>query len=235
MIRKSTVELPFGVLRLIAACILRPLFRFEIRGAEHLACCRDSVILAGNHSGYLDSLAVLVSCPRYFHFLMTEEVFGWGWIGKLVRHANIIPLYKGREKRGMVEALQTLCQGGVICIFPEGKLTQDGELNPFNEGVAFLHQKSGAPIVPFWIEGGFEAWPQTQRWPVFRKVILQFGEPIEMEGCEKRSEIVQTLEQRVLGIRDDFRNTAVGEPAMMGLRLSEISTGVEQPSCRFQT
>jgi hypothetical protein len=43
------------------------------------------------------------------------------------------------------------------------------------------------------------------------------------------------LEQRVLGIRDDFRNTAVGEPAMMGLRLSEISTGVEQPSCRFQT
>lgn len=215
---KSSFELPFGLLRLIAWCILKPWFRFEICGGEHLANCDGPIILAGNHTGYLDGPALLASCPRYFQFLMTEEVFGWGLIGKLVRHGNIIPLYAGREKRGLVEALRVLQQGGVLGIFPEGKLTQDGNLNPFNEGVAFLQEKSGAPIVPFWISGGFEAWPQTRRFPKFHPVVLQFGEPLEAGLCQSRAEVVKVLEERLLAMRDGMADAS---PTRLMLPCSE--------------
>jgi 1-acyl-sn-glycerol-3-phosphate acyltransferase len=205
---KSSFELPFGFLRLLAWCILRPWFRFKIRGGEHLAGCSGPRILAGNHTGYLDSPALLAACPRYFQFLMTEEVFGWGLLGKLVRYGNIIPLYTGREKRGLVEALRVLEEGGTVCIFPEGKLTQDGHLNPFNEGVAFLQQKSGVPIVPFWIEGGFDAWPQTRAFPKFQqRVVLQFGQPLEAAPCQPRSEVVSSLQECLLAMRDEIVDT----------------------------
>lgn len=211
---KSSFELPFALLRLIAWCILKPWFRFEIHGGEHVANCPGPIILAGNHTGYLDAPALLASCPRYFRFLMTDEVFGWGLIGKLVRYGNITPLYTGREKRGLVEALRNLQQGGVLCIFPEGKLTQDGNLNPFNEGVAFLHKKSGAPIVPFWISGGFEAWPQTRIFPRFHRVVLHFGKPLESTLCQSRAEVVKTLELRLLAMRDGVVDAALARPIL---------------------
>lgn len=195
--QKSRFEIPFFILRIIAWCIMKPFFRIEIRGQAVLNACDQGVILAGNHTGLLDSLTLLVACQRYFRFLMIDEVFSWEWVGKLVPYGNIIPLYQDRHRRVLVETVQQLRQGMAICIFPEGKLTQDGALNPFNKGVAYLQQKSGMPIVPFAISGGFEAWPQAQKWPRFRKIILQFGEPIQADLCETREKVIQTLEQRV--------------------------------------
>lgn len=230
MTRKSRLELPFGLLRTIAAMILIPFFRFKVHGQDYLAGCRGPVILAGNHTGYLDSLAVLVGCERYFQFLMTDEVFSWGLIGKVVRYGNIIPLYQGREKRGLIEALQVLRNGGSICIFPEGKLTQDGELNPFKAGAAFLQEKSGATIVPFWIEGGFEAWPQVNQWPTFRQVSLHFGVPIEAGLCRTRSEVVQIIEQRILAMKGHIPQLVEPRgamPVMMEVALSEESASFE--------
>ncbi len=218
--RKSDFEIPFGLLRLIAWLLLRPFFGFEVRGLHHLRSCRGGVILAGNHTGFLDSLAVLVSCSRYFRFMMTEEVFGWGMIGRLVPYGNIIPLYKGREKRALLDAIRALQGNGIICIFPEGQLTQDGELNPFHEGVAYLQEKSGASIVPFAIHGGFEAWPQVCKLPIFRKVILEFGEPLGMAAAsvthpENRAKVIKTLEHRVMTLKVALDRAALAYPAFM--------------------
>ncbi|MCE3234196.1 MAG: acyl-[ACP]--phospholipid O-acyltransferase [Vampirovibrio sp.] len=195
--KKSRFEIPYALLRGIAWTILKAGFAFEVRGINHLAACRQGLILAGNHTGLLDSLTIYAACQRYFRFMMTEEVFTWGLIGKLVPYGNIISLYQGRERKALMETIQLLRQGSMVCIFPEGKLTQDGHLNRFNEGVAFLQQKSGAPILPFAIHGGFEAWAHTSRLPHFRKVILEFGPPIEAGQYNTRTEIVQALEIRV--------------------------------------
>lgn len=192
-----TFEIPYPLLRLIAWSVLKPFFRFEIRGLEHLEHIQGRVILAGNHTGMLDSLTIAAACRRYFRFLMTEEVFGWGLIGKLVPYANIIPLYKGREKQALLRAIQELRQEGAICIFPEGKLTENGQLNPFNEGVALLHQKGRAPIVPFAIHGGFSAWPVGRRLPSFRKVILEFAPPILPDEITHRAVLTRTLQNQV--------------------------------------
>jgi 1-acyl-sn-glycerol-3-phosphate acyltransferase len=204
---KAPVELPFPFLKMLSWCIVKPFFSFEVRGLHHLQSINGPIILAGNHTGFLDAPMLLAATNRYFHFIMTEEVFDWGLLGHVVRFGNIIPLYKGKEKRTLVDIVRKLKTGSTVCIFPEGKLTQDGKLNPFNEGAAFLQEKSGVPIIPFTIYGGFEAWPQTKCWPIFRKIILQFGEPIEPKKNQDRKRITETLKEKIQTMKDALEET----------------------------
>lgn len=199
---KPMFEIPFPILKGISYGILAPFFQFEVRGLERIRNLRGRLLLAGNHTGLLDSLALIAGFNRYFRFIMTEEVFGWGLIGKIVKHGNIIPLYKKKAKRVMLDAVERLRREEAICIFPEGKLTGDGELNPFNEGVAFLQEKTGALIVPFVIHGGFEAWSITSPRPTFRKIILEFGEPILPGHGQTRDKLTRMLQERVQALKD---------------------------------
>lgn len=192
-------EIPFPWLRLFAQSVLRA-FAFECRGLEYLRQVAGGCILAGNHAGLLDSLMVLAACDHRFRFLMTESVFEWGLIGKAVPYANIIPLHKGREGRALVESIRRLRNGERLCIFPEGKLTLDGQLDTFNEGVAFLQEKSGVPIIPFALQGSFEIWPITRQFPAFGRKIklsIQFGEPLPAGSFSNRQECVQGLKNKV--------------------------------------
>lgn len=191
------LEIPFTGLRLFACSFLHLLFGLEVRGLEHLEALEKGAILAGNHAGLLDSLMVLAACRRKFRFLMTEEVFGWGWIGKVVRFGNIIPLYKGRERQAMKNLINRLRAGETLCIFPEGRLTEDGDFNPFNPGVAFLQEKSGRPIIPFALAGGFEAWGQDRPPRYFSRVAIEIGEPIPFKEGRSREETIRLLESRV--------------------------------------
>jgi 1-acyl-sn-glycerol-3-phosphate acyltransferase len=199
-------EIPFPILKTFSAGVLASLFQFEVRGEHHVEKLRGRLLLAGNHTGLLDSLAVIAAFRRNFRFIMTEEVFSWGLIGKIVRYGNIIPLYKGRAKRAMLEVIERLRREEVICIFPEGRLTEDGSLAAFNEGVAYLHGKSDAPIVPFVIHGGFEAWPIGRRLPRPRKIILEFGEPILPGHPLSREELTRLLQERVEAMKNKLHN-----------------------------
>lgn len=158
------------------------------------------MILAGNHTGYLDSLVVLAAVSRPFHFLMTHNVFGWHWVGRLVPYGNIIPIQPGREKRSLVETMQRLKRGGAICIFPEGRLTPDGQLLEFNPGVAYLQEKSARPIIPFAICGGYEAWPEGRPFPRFIKIALVFGEPIMPGTFQDREQVTQAVKSRIANL-----------------------------------
>lgn len=214
--RKSRFEIPLPVLRLISRILLRLFFSFEVEGLHHLrdrparssrSPSSQGYILAGNHTGYLDSLMIYAACNRRFQFLMTEEVFSWGIIGKLVRYGNILPLYKGQERRTLVESLRLLKQGQSLCVFPEGRLTLSGEMSPFQDGVAFLQEKSGVPIIPFAIQGGFEAWAYGRPWPTFRKVRLIIGPALEFEPGQPRQHITNRLSRRIQALLEAENTT----------------------------
>lgn len=215
--RKSRFEAPYVLLRLISKTLLGLFFPLTVQGLGHLNGQQSGFILAGNHAGYLDSLILFAACPRYFCFLMTEAVFSWPWVGGLVRYGNIIPLYKGREKRALVEAVQSLREGYPVCIFPEGGLTRTGELAPFNEGVAFLREKSGVPVLPFAIQGGFEAWPYGRRWPRFRKLTLVIGPPLPVRSGVSRADVTRQLEAEVRRLMMFSRSGQALQPSSVPL------------------
>jgi len=194
---KSTFEIPYTLLHLLCKCILHLGFALKIHGREQLENIQGPIILAGNHAGLLDSLILMAAFPRHFRFLMDEKVFGWSVIGRLVRYGNILPINPQRAKASMTCAVRALRDGESICIFPEGKLSLNGQLGGFQEGVAFLQEKSEATILPFALTGSFEAWPYGQRFPRFYPVCLAFGEPIQFGAIEDRTETTSLLRNQV--------------------------------------
>jgi len=102
----------------------------------------------------------------------------------------------GKGSEAIAQAVDSLKRGRLIGIFPEGNLSADGEIGPFHKGVARIHRESKAPIVPFVIQGGFEAWGWGRIFPRPRKIILQFGQPVEcFDGGEE--ELVKELRERI--------------------------------------
>lgn len=107
------------MLRAALRVILRLFFRLQIEGAPYLQY-GGPVILAGNHTGLLDSPLVIASFRRPIRFLVAEHVFGWPVIGWIVRRAGVIPVKPGKGGVAYREALERLQRGEAIGIFPEG-------------------------------------------------------------------------------------------------------------------
>lgn len=192
----------YDVLRMLARGVLKLLFSFGIEGEEHFRY-RSKMILAGNHTGFLDSPVLIASSRRPLRFMVSQSVFQWPVIGWIVKSSGVIPVAKGKGALALGSAAETLRRGGTLAIFPEGALSKDGLIGKFHRGVARLHLETGSPVVPFAIHGGFEAWRSGQALPKLRKVTLQFGQPIEdFKGTEE--EFLIELRSRVQFIKESL-------------------------------
>jgi len=176
---------------------MKPFFQLEIKGREHFENLSEPVLFAGNHTGYLDSLIVATAINRPFTFLMSEEVFDWDSVGKWVRYGNILPLNMNKPLACFRTTIDKLKEGHSMCIFPEGKLTQNGQLNAFNSGVAFLQEKSKVPVIPFAIRGGFDAWALNTPGPRLVKIVIEFGAPILPQADAHRDDVTALIQSRV--------------------------------------
>ncbi len=184
----------YQIFRIFIRFILRVFFSLKIEGEEFLKY-KSKVILAGNHTGFLDGPILIATFNRPVKFLVTKKVFSWPVIGFFVRRANVVPVEEGKGYKALDKALDDLKLGRALAIFPEGKLTRDGKIGTFHKGVARLHKESGAPVIPFIIHGGYEAWPWHRKFPKARRIILQFGQPIKI-SLKSESEILNEIRER---------------------------------------
>ena len=83
-----------------------------------------------------------------------------------------------------------------MVIFPEGARTRDGELNEFKKSFAVLSKELGVPVVPFGIDGAYEALPFGSIFPRPKKVTVKFFDPIYPDDY-KVEEIVETTRNTI--------------------------------------
>lgn len=88
--------------------------------------------------------------------------------------------------------------------FPEGRRSLDGELQPFKPGLGTVLKRISVPVIPAWIEGTHEAWPETRRFPRLGSIRVIFGEPVDVNellkaGASEKPEwkIMEGLHQRL--------------------------------------
>lgn len=185
-----------------AGAFFKTFFPIQVEGIEYLSQS-GKMILAGNHTGWIDTLILQTACKRPIWYITGPQAFQMLIVRKLIKFCNVIPLQYGKGIEALDVAVNKLNKSEVVCIFPEGKLTTDGNLNKFNKGVSYLHKHSKAPIIPFVIQGGFEAWAYNKFFPTFRKILIQFGQPINMPEAEDK-EVVAELKDRVQFIKDSL-------------------------------
>ena len=100
----------------------------------------------------------------------------------------------GYGKAGPGDGGEALDQGNVVGIFPEGSISREGVLRDAMPGTLLLAQKSGAPIVPAYIEGTYDALPRHAKF--FRKATISvaFGKPVNYLDLAQRQSGKEGLE-----------------------------------------
>lgn len=172
--------LALGTVRRTAALLLRLAFRIEIRGAEHVPRS-GPVLVAGNHTGWLDGPLVMILLGRPSQFLVKSELLQ-GPFRRVLAFARQIPIRRGMPDRTNLErALAVLAGGGVLGMFPEGT-RGEGRLDTIQHGIGYLALRAGCPIVPVVCLGTAAALPRGARKPRFgTRIEIVFGPPFEIE------------------------------------------------------
>lgn len=200
-------EFRYFVLRITVGQIFKILFDFKFEGTDNIPK-NGKVILAGNHTGHLDPLILQMAVSRKLWFVTGPAAFKTPVFRHMLKWFNVIPLQFGKGIEAIENAIIKLNKGEPVIIFPEGKFTDNGNVEKFHKGVAMMAKETSTPIVPFAIKGGFEAWGKFRKNPkLFTKIVVQFGQPItDLEDSEK--DITSDLQKRVLFMKQSLERRA---------------------------
>ena len=192
--------------------------RYKIEGQENLKGLENGgVIFASNHASFIDPQICGMAMPResltpqkFFpvRFLAAYEFFRWFKnpaffpfsiiVAAYVRLNASIPVIRGLNniEQNLVKAIEAVKNGDKVWIYPEGRVSKDGNIQKGKKGVVFLHQKTGAPIVPVGIIGNFGILSFKT---LLRKnsVKIKIGRPIRSLIAETPEEAVSEVMRQI--------------------------------------
>ncbi len=143
---------PEYLLRFVAFVLTRVVYRFTVRGDEHIPP-QGAAILVCNHVSRVDAMLLMAASPRPIRFMMDRRVVATPVLGWLFRLAGAIPIAAQRDDpaahaRALAEARRVLDDGGLLGIFPDGGIARDGSLGEFEGGMMKILQTHPVPVVP---------------------------------------------------------------------------------------
>ncbi len=162
------------------------------------------VLLAGNHSGFLDGPLVMIMLSRPSSFLVKSEMYETAF-KRVLRFARQIPIVRGTPDRThLQEGLSVLGGGGVLGVFPEGT-RGSGDLATIQHGIGYIALNAGCPIVPVVCTGTAAALPKGKALPKLRAPVeIVFGAPFTLDVAgdprarETIADAAEQIRQRLL-------------------------------------
>ena len=188
--------------------ILKPVFLFFVKvkkeGLENIEK-NEPVIFAGNHQSFLDGFIVNQAVPNSVldktYYFADIKHFKKGYMKFMGENSNIILV---DINKNLVNSLQMLSKalrnGKNIVIFPEGTRTRDGKINNFKKFFAILSKELNIPIVPFVLDGAYEAYPPSSKYPKGGDVKVKFLEkiyPADMSYEEITEKVYNTIKKEL--------------------------------------
>ncbi len=187
----------FGLQILARALVLKVWFRFSRRRWQAVPKVGPALLVA-NHGSHLDPVLIGAALQRPPFFLARASLFRPRWFGVLIRFLGAVPIdQRGAGVGGFRTTLEILRAGEVAVVFPEGTRSRDGRLGEFHSGAVRIAQKSGAPVVPIWIEGSCAAMPRGRRFPRPRPIEVRFGVPYRIDEHLDPVVAAERLRERV--------------------------------------
>ena len=143
---------PEYLLRFLAFVLTRCIYRFKVKGDEHIPTT-GAAILVSNHVSYVDAVLLMAASPRPIRFIMDSRIFAIPVLGWLFKLGKAIPIAPQKDdpvayEKAFAEARRVLDEGDLLAIFPEGGITQDGSLGEFKGGIMKVLQTNPVPVIP---------------------------------------------------------------------------------------
>jgi len=181
--------------------------RVTVIGREHLL---PLAVYASNHTSFMDTPVVYSSLPFQFRILAKQSLWKWPFIGWHLNRSGQIPVDDtsgSGSVTGLNRAICALKSGMPLFIFPEGGRTQDGTVQAFMKGPAYIAIRSRVPLVPIALIGVYQLLPINSHHFCPGPVRLVIGAPIDPSGysirqvddltARLRAEIMQLHDQHV--------------------------------------
>jgi len=204
---------PEFMLRFTAWLLVHSVYQLEQRGLEHIPDDGPAVLVC-NHVSFVDPIVIAAASRRPIRFVMDHRIFRMPLINFIFRHMNAIPIAPAKEDAAMMEAAfaevaRALAAGELVCIFPEGRITDSGEMSAFRPGVQRIVGTTPVPVIPmalcglwgsFFSRKGGAAMSLRSTMRPFAQIGLAVGQPVSPEQASPES-----LQQLVATLRGDAR------------------------------
>ena len=148
---------PEFLLRFIDWMLVHSIYRLKTSGVENIP--EDGpALLVCNHQSLADALVITAACRRPIRFVMYYAIFSVPGLRFIFRSMKAIPIAGAKEAPAVLEQAYdeiaaALADGQLVCIFPEGQLTPDGEIGPFRPGMVRILERTPVPVIPMALSG----------------------------------------------------------------------------------
>jgi 1-acyl-sn-glycerol-3-phosphate acyltransferase len=204
---------PEFLMRFIIWILIHSVYRLEKSGLEKIPDDGAAVIVC-NHVSFVDALVIAAACPRPIRFVMDHRIFRLPVLSFVFRTGRAIPIASAKEdprmmERAFAEVAQALRDGDLVAIFPEGRITDNGELYPFRPGIKRILEATPVPVIPVALRGLWgsffsrkdgAAMSKPWRLAPFRKIALVAGAPVPPAAAT-----AENLQACVLAMRGDWK------------------------------
>ena len=182
-------------------------------------------VYASNHTSYMDTPVIFASLPFQFRILAKKELWPIAFIGWYLDRSGQIPIDTVNTHATLSSlgaGVKALRSGMSLFVFPEGRRTPNGELQPFLSGAAYLAIRAQVPLVPLALSGVYDLLPIHTRHLYPGELTLTAGEPIDTKGLTPRQtdQLTAQLRDAIEAMRQPGR--AVGEA-----RVEEVTVRAE--------
>nr|WP_010132681.1 MFS transporter [Microbulbifer agarilyticus] len=205
-------KVPEFAMRLLIWLLSHTMYRVKHQGLERIPA-EGAAIIACNHVSYVDALLLAGAVRRPIRFIMYKPIYQIPVLHFIFKTSRAIPICsKQQDPEGYAQAFaeieQGLQAGDLLCIFPEGQLTQNGELQPFKAGIEKILKRTPVPVIPMALRGlwgsffshkgglAFSTLPRR----FWSRVCVVAGKPVEATHAN-----AEVLQETVLDLRGNHR------------------------------
>ncbi|WP_299690546.1 MFS transporter [uncultured Vibrio sp.] len=203
-------QVPIYVCRFFTWVVTHTIYRIKHKNLHHLPEQGGALIVC-NHVSYMDALLLSAVCPRLIRFVMEEDYTKLPLLRGFLQRAGVIPISSTNRRsirHAFKEVEQALNEGHIVCIFPEGRLTSDGEVAEFMRGMELIIKRSPVPVIPMALKGLWGSYLSRFKGractglptPLWRKLEVEAGKPILAKDAS-----CEVLHQAVTELRGPLR------------------------------
>jgi 1-acyl-sn-glycerol-3-phosphate acyltransferase len=203
---------PEFLMRFICWLLVHTIYRLEKSGLENIPE-KGPAVLVCNHVSFVDPLVLLAASPRPIRFVMDHRIFRTPIISFVFRTGKAIPIAPAKEDERLLneayeKVAEALANGELVGIFPEGRITDTGELYPFRGGIRRIVERTPVPVIPLALKGLWGSFFSRRDGPamskparilkrIFSRIALEAGHAVA--PGEATPEALQVMVQAMRG------------------------------------
>ena len=205
-------QVPEFTMRFLVWAISHTMYRVRHDGLETIPG-RGAAVLVCNHVSYMDACLLAGSVRRPIRFVMHRSIYRLPVLNFIFRTGGTVPILPEKEDPAVYEAAfgeirAGLRAGDLFCIFPEGKLTLDGEIGRFRKGIERIVEETPVPVIPMALRGLWGSYFSKEGKGPFRRGPGRFWSRVDIvvgEAVAPEAVAADDLRERVLALRGSSR------------------------------